>query len=160
MVGLECLVVALPKPNYCDTDFGLQSFRPAGDESFAIENMRQILDSAATTKLLQLPETVGLQSFQNSGLEKLHYCELAKDFGLRDDNRTIANPRKILSCVFYQANKPPQVRYCAASDKFAMKRRFRLQEFSWLQRLIQPTRGPKTNDSAISPNAAWSAWNA
>jgi len=28
------------------------------------------------------------------------------------------------------------------------------------QRQIQPTRGPKTNNSAKSPNAAWSAWNA
>ena len=116
MVGLECLVVALPKPNYCDTDFGLQSFRPAGDESFAIENMRQILDSAATTKLLQLPETFGLQSFRNSGLEKLNYCQPATNFGLRDDNQTIANLRKLLSSAVYPANKPPQVRYCAASD--------------------------------------------
>ena len=107
-----------------------------------------------------------------------NYCEPATNFGLRGDNRTIANLRKILGCVrldnfaiassrsrIYpqllscQTTKPPRVCYCVTSDLFAMKRCFRYQESSWYQRQIQPTRGPKTDDSAISPNAAWSACN-
>jgi hypothetical protein len=60
---------------------------------------------------------------------------------LRDDNQTIANLRKILIRVLYRTNKPPQVRDCAASDLFAMKRGFRRQEFSWLQLQVDPESG-------------------
>ena len=87
-----------------------------GRRSFAIANLREILDCAAATELLQLSKTIGLQSFQNSGPKQLHDCQPATDFGLRDDNQTIANLRKILIRVLCRANKPPQVRYCAASD--------------------------------------------
>ena len=36
MVGLQFTVGTLPKPNYCDTDFGLQSFLFAAHNNFDI----------------------------------------------------------------------------------------------------------------------------
>ena len=132
---------------------------------------------------------------------QLNYCELATDFGLRDDNRTIANLRKILDCattIELFANFR-QISGCAATTKLLQTcKRFWIAEllefratttfellsqqtagsflllgaqlvhykttlspsrFWCAQRQIQPTCGPETNDSAIAPNAAWSAWN-
>jgi hypothetical protein len=55
--------------------------------------------------------------------------------------------------------------HAAKNIRAAGVRRFRYEanhfnlETAQRQRQIQPTCGPKTNDSAISPNAAWSACN-
>jgi len=72
VVGLQCFVGTLPQANYCDTDFGLQSFRLYGNNNCTIfelaadfglrshnrtiANLRKILDCVTTTELLQTCE--------------------------------------------------------------------------------------------------------
>ena len=145
-----------PQLFYCRTAKTFELRAPPRQFLICVQPQRKIsphlLDSTRPQLFnCRIPTTFGLHSHPRP-IAKLSCQSCARRVVC-----AIASEPKLLCC---RATKPPRVCYCAARDLFGMKRRFRSKDLSWAQRQIQPTRGPKTNDSAISPNAAWSACNA
>ena len=184
MVGLQCLVgtsFAAAELLQCSATFELlrahrRHYGFAGDRNYSIAGLRKLLSCVRHRASFEFASSHSekiSRAWWTARARNQCNCRIPTTFELHSHPRpiaklsrqssthravcAIASVPRLLSC---SATKPPRVRYCPARDLFTMKRRFRSKESSWLQRQIQPTRGPKTNDSAISPNAAWSACNA